>query len=218
SNNHPFVVIDAQSPKEAEKVVVVGSKGVGKTSLVRRLVCDSFTDEYETTKGIDVVKTTLCGDKDFVQFGLWDTPGVEATESFVQRYGQSTKCIIVVVDNTKESWVAGKKWIEAIQRCKERTPLKEKSPDVVVVETKIDLEQKGEKEGYDAELKMNGIELIKVSSKSGNNIPGLIGHIVKDKNNKQMKVEEQQVCDFWIEPEEKSRACFSWFNCRITDF
>lgn len=35
------------------KVLVVGSCGVGKTSIVNRLVYNSFSDAYKATVGVD---------------------------------------------------------------------------------------------------------------------------------------------------------------------
>src|SRR5437879_11880982 len=41
------------------KVVLLGDGGVGKTSLVRRLVVDQYSDDYITTVGTKVSKRSL---------------------------------------------------------------------------------------------------------------------------------------------------------------
>ena len=40
----------------SKKVVVLGHFGVGKTSLIRRIVDDSFSDNYEVSIGVHITK------------------------------------------------------------------------------------------------------------------------------------------------------------------
>jgi small GTP-binding protein len=62
-----------------KKVMLLGDIGVGKTSLIRRLVLDRFDTEYKSTFGFNVFIYTLDGigtdATQSVRLTLWDTDG-----------------------------------------------------------------------------------------------------------------------------------------------
>jgi small GTP-binding protein len=59
----------------AKKVCMVGSFGVGKTSLVRRFVESIFTESYMTTIGVLISKKVLIVGQTRIELILWDLAG-----------------------------------------------------------------------------------------------------------------------------------------------
>eukprot|EP00004_Rigifila_ramosa_P011420 TRINITY_DN2439_c0_g1_i4.p1 TRINITY_DN2439_c0_g1~~TRINITY_DN2439_c0_g1_i4.p1 ORF type:complete len:352 (+),score=47.80 TRINITY_DN2439_c0_g1_i4:16-1071(+) len=57
------------------KVVLLGSGGSGKTSLVRRFSSNEFSSTYNPTIGIDFALGSLSRDEKLVSFQFWDIPG-----------------------------------------------------------------------------------------------------------------------------------------------
>ena len=57
------------------KLLVIGDSGVGKTSLIRRYVDDTFKDNYINTVGIDFKTKVLQLQQTKVKLQLWDTAG-----------------------------------------------------------------------------------------------------------------------------------------------
>jgi len=64
--------MDAQTQRKLFKVVVVGGKGSGKTSLVKRYTSGVFHQKYKPTKGVDF-KVKELDDGSQIQF--WDVAG-----------------------------------------------------------------------------------------------------------------------------------------------
>ena len=58
------------------KVIVVGDTSVGKTSLLWRMKTNQYTEEHETTIGVENAKfEMLLGDQNHTKLQLWDTAG-----------------------------------------------------------------------------------------------------------------------------------------------
>lgn len=87
----------------AYKVVMVGDFGVGKTSLVRRFVDNSFSEEYLSTIGVSISKKKI-NDSTLM---LWDIEGNTEFKPIFKQYLMGAKGFIVVADlqrkNTIES-------------------------------------------------------------------------------------------------------------------
>ena len=90
----------------AYKVVMVGDFGVGKTSLVKRFVDDSFSEDYLSTIGVSISKKKL-NDSTLM---LWDIEGHTEFKPIFKQYLLGAKGFIVVADITRQNTV------ESIQR------------------------------------------------------------------------------------------------------
>ena len=64
-------------PVLKKKICLLGSYGVGKTSLVARFVHSMFTDKYHTTVGVKIDKKILSIDGEELTLMLWDMAGEE---------------------------------------------------------------------------------------------------------------------------------------------
>ncbi len=82
------------------KVIVVGSQGVGKTSLIRRFVENKFKEEYTTTIGTDITLRNV-----EVSFGmityqnrlmLWDLAGQPRYETIAESFIKGAHAAMVV--------------------------------------------------------------------------------------------------------------------------
>jgi GTPase SAR1 family protein len=58
-----------------KKICMLGSVGVGKTSLVRRFVESLFSDSYQATVGVKIDRKTLALSGVTLNLMLWDLQG-----------------------------------------------------------------------------------------------------------------------------------------------
>ncbi|WEU40376.1 MAG: GTP-binding protein [Candidatus Odinarchaeum yellowstonii] len=64
------------------KIILLGDPGVGKTSLIRRFVQNSFEAEYKATIGVDIMAKTVQLSNVTVKLSLWDIAGQDKFRSF----------------------------------------------------------------------------------------------------------------------------------------
>ena len=120
------------------KVVLVGPRGVGKTSLVRRHVQNAFDDAYWSTVGTNVYKWTAIldvgGHAVRVGMAVWDTAGEShVSESLIDLYLYGVQGILAVCDVTDAGTVpALVPWVDAVRRVAGDVP-------VHILVNKIDL-------------------------------------------------------------------------------
>ncbi len=69
------------------KVLVIGDLGVGKTSIIRRYVHQTYSTNYRATIGVDFALKVLNWDSETVRLQLWDIAGerVETVNVFMLR-------------------------------------------------------------------------------------------------------------------------------------
>jgi small GTP-binding protein len=82
------------------KVVVVGSSGVGKSSIVKRLIQDVFQPEGTPTCGADYYTYSCPVESETVRLQIWDTAGQERFKSISKSYFRSAVGAILVYDIT----------------------------------------------------------------------------------------------------------------------
>ncbi|KAF0023040.1 hypothetical protein F2P81_025021 [Scophthalmus maximus] len=72
--NHPSHSNGMQSLRKEHlyKVLVIGDLGVGKTSVIRRYVHQSYSNNYRATIGVDFALKVLNWDSETVRLQLWD--------------------------------------------------------------------------------------------------------------------------------------------------
>ena len=116
------------------KVVVVGSSGTGKSSIVLRYTDDAFVDEMASTIGVDFKVKTVTMDDKRIKLTIWDTAGQERFRTLAGSYYRSAQLAIVVYDVTDEaSYDALETWIDELNLYSEHKMVK------VLVGNKIDL-------------------------------------------------------------------------------
>lgn len=75
--NHPTHLNGMQSLRKEHlyKVLVIGDLGVGKTSIIRRYVHQTYSNNYRATIGVDFALKVLNWDSETVRLQLWDIAG-----------------------------------------------------------------------------------------------------------------------------------------------
>jgi small GTP-binding protein len=86
--------------KKTFKFIVIGSSGVGKTAILKRLVDDVFTTESQSTIGVEFMATSLDVEGQSVKLQIWDTAGQERFRSIAKAYFRSAIGVILVFDLT----------------------------------------------------------------------------------------------------------------------
>ncbi|KAL6058301.1 Small GTP-binding protein Rab1 [Balamuthia mandrillaris] len=82
------------------KILLLGSQGVGKSSLLGRFADDDFQDSYRTTVGVDFKIRTIDVDDKTIKLQLWDTAGQERFKTVTNTYFRGAHGVILVYDIT----------------------------------------------------------------------------------------------------------------------
>jgi len=85
----------------AYKIVMVGDFGVGKTSLVKRYVDNSFSEEYLSTIGVSISKKILANSTQM----LWDIEGHTEFKPIFKQYLKGAKGFIIVADLQRQNTI-----------------------------------------------------------------------------------------------------------------
>lgn len=162
---------------------LVGESAVGKTSLIRRYVEDSFDDKYITTLGskVSLKRLWLSSKNELsnaleVQMSIWDLIGERSYLNTVhQSYLRGTQGLIAVCDVTRyTSFEALDEWISSAFQIAGEVPL-------ALVVNKIDLKDQITLT-YDADeaehkaQKYGGFSTW-ASAKSGQNVNDIFGRL-----------------------------------------
>ncbi len=165
------------------KICLLGEAAVGKTSLVRRYVEDSFDDRYISTLGskVSLKKLWLTSRSDpsktiEVQLSLWDLIGERSyLDTLHQEYLKGAQGIIAVCDVTRYStFEALDQWLTAAFRVAGQIPL-------ALVVNKVDLKGEimclyDEHEPQEKAERYGGFALWS-SAKTGDNVNPIFGQL-----------------------------------------
>lgn len=100
----------------AVKVVIVGSQGVGKTSLVTRYETKCFNKATSSTIGASFSNVEILVDDTKVKMQVWDTAGQERFRSMAPMYYRGANAAVLVYDLTNfESFTDVKSWAHELQ-------------------------------------------------------------------------------------------------------
>jgi small GTP-binding protein len=85
----------------SQKFIIIGSSGVGKTAILKRLVEDTFSVESQSTIGVEFDSTVIDVDGQQVKLQIWDTAGQERFRSIAKAYFRNAVGVILVFDITE---------------------------------------------------------------------------------------------------------------------
>jgi small GTP-binding protein len=92
-------------PKVSKKICLVGDFGVGKTSLVRRFVDRSFSDQYLTTVGVKISRKLVEINPQSLQLLIWDLEGSSKFKAISATHLQGASGAIIVADLSRAETV-----------------------------------------------------------------------------------------------------------------
>ncbi|XP_071780748.1 ras-related protein Rab-38b [Centroberyx gerrardi] len=113
--NHPSSSSGMQGARKEHlyKVLVIGDLGVGKTSVIRRYVHQTYSTNYRATIGVDFALKVLNWDSETVRLQLWDIAGQERFGNMTRVYYREAMGAFIVFDVTRPtSFEAVTKWKE----------------------------------------------------------------------------------------------------------
>jgi small GTP-binding protein len=147
------------------KIVLVGHFGVGKTSLIRRFVDNSFSEEYLSTIGVSISKK-LIGDATVM---IWDIEGHTEFKPIFKQYLMGAKGFIVVGDLLREDTIEDIK--SHIKLCHEVV----KDAPLCVALNKSDMPHSFMQEDIQTIKKLSPfiVEVLKTSAKKGDAVEDL---------------------------------------------
>ncbi len=85
-----------------KKICLVGSFGVGKTSLVQRFANDRFSATYQISGGVQIERKEIRVDGERVRMTLWDMGAAEQVERIPSGYLKGAAAILYVIDGTRQ--------------------------------------------------------------------------------------------------------------------
>jgi small GTP-binding protein len=86
----------------AKKVLLVGSFGVGKTSLIRRFVTNEFSEDYISTIGVRVSTKIMKFNNEEIKLLIWDVAGINDNEGIPKAYFLGSSAAMFVFDLARE--------------------------------------------------------------------------------------------------------------------
>ncbi|NXB97659.1 RAB17 protein, partial [Orthonyx spaldingii] len=112
----PGASSEGPRPSYIYKVVLLGSKSVGKSSLAYRYVRNDFRDLLSTV-GCSFFTQTLNLDEATVKLEIWDTAGQEKYQSVCHLYYRDAHTALLVYDITdKQTLSRAKMWLEDLEK------------------------------------------------------------------------------------------------------
>ena len=88
-----------------KKICMLGSFGVGKTSLVARFVHSRYSEKYQTTIGVKIDRKRVSNDGNDLSMLLWDLHGDDEYQRVRPSYLRGMSGYFLVIDGTRAETV-----------------------------------------------------------------------------------------------------------------
>jgi small GTP-binding protein len=148
------------------KILLLGEIGVGKTSIVQRLVFDRFDGSYKATIGTDIYRYDVAPSpaSEPFQFIVWDTDGNFSDAIFRHVYAKQAHAAIIVGD------VLRRTTLDAATRLGHGFMDEFPGRPLAYVVNKVDLLEAGEAPQWPAKLVDGGVPMTMTSAKTGHQV------------------------------------------------
>ena len=158
------------------KVIMAGDGAVGKTSIVKRYVSRTFTQDYLSTLGVQVSsKDFTFDDGKTIKLLIWDVAGQYVFASVRSMYYRDATVALVVFDVTnRDTFDNVSKWVREARDV-------EPSLAIILVGNKVDLTLErdvSEKEAEALVARLNLAGYVETSARTGQGINELFKKVV----------------------------------------
>ena len=148
-----------------KKVCLLGTSGVGKTSLVAQFVHSMFSEKYLTTVGVKIDKKTVHVGDEEVMLMIWDLAGDDDFQRVQTSYLRGTSGFLLVADGTRAVT------LDQVLELKTRVEGSMGGAPFLLALNKADLAPQWEvDEARIASLAADGWHVIKTSAKAGERV------------------------------------------------
>lgn len=152
-----------------KKILLIGDFAVGKTSLIKRYVDNTFSDSYLTTIGVKISKKRITLNEIECELLIWDIEGATSIKSIPHSYFRGASGAIFVSD------VGRRETIEGLNEHINTFMMLNQKAKYVVAYNKSDLLNTQQKEA----LQLSGNAFF-TSAKSGSNVETLFTTLAKE--------------------------------------
>lgn len=98
------------------KVVLIGDKSVGKTSIIHRFCHNQFSPQQAVTIGAAFTSKMISVNGQYIKFQIWDTAGQEKYRALLPLYYRDADVALVVFDVSNEhSFSTLKEWMVQLE-------------------------------------------------------------------------------------------------------
>ena len=156
------------------KIIFVGDAGVGKTTIICRIMDNPFLEVYEPSIGVDFMSKNIKYQGQNIKLQMWDTAGQEKYKGLIPSYVRNSSIVFLVYDiSSKSSFDNIPNWIKFIKSIENTT--------LILCGNKIDLDKREVKKEEGEELaKKESISFFEVSAKTEENIKNMFYNVVAD--------------------------------------
>jgi small GTP-binding protein len=154
------------------KVCLIGSFGVGKTSLVRRFVSSIYDDRYLTTVGVKIDKKVMqVGGKDLTLV-LWDLAGEDDYASLSMNHLRGMSGYLLVADGCRRNT------LDVAKRLQDEVAARHPDLPFLLLVNKSDLRPDWEIADSDLDaVRQSGWTVMETSARSGDCVEQAFAHL-----------------------------------------
>lgn len=149
------------------KFIVIGSSGVGKTSILKRLIDDQFSPDNVSTIGVEYMSTVVEIDGQAVKLQIWDTAGQEKFRSIAKSYFRHAVGVVLVYDITdRKSFDDLSLWLNDVHS------LCDPNASIIMIGNKLDMSSQRAVSTSEAQSFATNHQLsyIETSARGGDNV------------------------------------------------
>jgi len=149
-----------------KKICMLGSFGVGKTSLVQRFVKSIFSEKYLTTIGVKIDQKTVQLKNQEVNLIIWDIHGEDEFQKIKSSYLMGSSGVFLVIDGTRSNTIDTAEYLlDLVEKSIGKQPF-------IVLVNKCDLKEEWElsNEDMDKLETERSWQIIKTSAKTGEGV------------------------------------------------
>ena len=155
-----------------KKICMIGTSGVGKTSLVSRFVQSIFADKYLTTVGVKIDKKTVPVEGGEVMLMIWDLAGDDDFQRLQTSYLRGSGGYLLVADGTRRVT------LELALQIQERVVAAIGAVPFILALNKADLAPEWDLDAAQlAKLAESGWKIVKTSAKDGLGVEAVFGEL-----------------------------------------